>query len=128
MHLLLFRRLAVNGFMLINCCLVLPLKLFAAASLIVAGVRARRFDRVDDRWARRRRVYHGLRNGILSWSRDPDGRWRARLSYEATPRTVERTGVDRREAIGRAELAIKRLSILRARMFDENSGAREGSL
>ena len=107
--------------MLISRVLVLPSQACRAVGAVFGRAQARRIDREDERWARRRRIFLGARRDILSWSREVDGCWRARLSNSETPRTIERTGHDRREAIGRAELAVKRLLIMRKILFDSNS-------
>jgi hypothetical protein len=75
---------------------------------------ARAIDLLDERRARRRREAFGRRRWLLSWHRDPDGRWRARLSGPEAPRTVERTSGTRVGAIARAAQAMERLLAFRA--------------
>jgi hypothetical protein len=67
------------------------------------------FGTLDERRARRLREELGRRRWLVSWQRDPDGRWRARLSGPETPRTVERTARTRSRAIERAARAMGRI-------------------
>src|SRR5438128_2094524 len=59
-------------------------------------------DFMDERVARRHRRVFGRRRLLLSWQREPDGRWKARLSGPGLVHTIERTGRSRRRAIARA--------------------------
>jgi hypothetical protein len=69
-------------------------------------------DEYDERFARRRRQRYGLRGWLVSWYRQPGGRWLARLSCPDQPDTVERLGRTRCEAINRADAALRH--VLRA--------------
>jgi hypothetical protein len=71
-------------------------------------------DLADERRAPRSREAFGRRGWLLTWQRDADGRWRARLSSPGVPRTVERTASSRRRAVARAALAMDRLLSFRA--------------
>jgi hypothetical protein len=82
-----------------------PVRLVAAAA-----------DALDERGARRRRRELGRRGLLLSWQREPDGRWKARLSGPGLVQTLERTGRSRRRAIDRSARALDRLPALRARI------------
>lgn len=73
-------------------------------------------DLLDERLARRFRRRFGRRQRLLSWHREPDGRWRARLSCPDVVRTVERTASTRWRAITRSARALDRLPALRARL------------
>jgi hypothetical protein len=75
---------------------------------------ARACDAVDEAWARRRREALGRRGRLLSWHRDADGRWRARLSGPGATRTVERRGRTRAAAIARSVRALSRATAFRA--------------
>ena len=75
--------------------------------------------RLDERVARQRRRELGERLWLLSWQRDPDGRWRARLSCPELPRTVERTGWTRCAAITRSTTVVRRTISLRCTFQDE---------
>jgi hypothetical protein len=59
-------------------------------------------DGHDERRAERRRAELGRQGWLVSWLREPDGGWRARLSGPHTVRTIERTARTRRGAIERA--------------------------
>jgi hypothetical protein len=67
----------------------------------------RLLDRRDERLARQRRSELGGSLMLVSWQRLPDRRWRARLSCEAWPETIERAGRTRCEAIECAEHALQ---------------------
>jgi hypothetical protein len=67
----------------------------------------RLLDRRDERLARQRREELGHCLRLVSWQRLPGRRWRARLSCEEWPETIERAGRTRREAIERAEHALQ---------------------
>jgi hypothetical protein len=72
------------------------------------------FERLDEARARRLRRDFGRRGRLLSWRREADGSWRARLSCPDLPRTVERAGRTRSEAIDRADRVRSRILALRA--------------
>jgi hypothetical protein len=59
-------------------------------------------DRMDERRARRLRFQLGRRRWLVSWQRQSDGRWLARLSCPSLVFTLERTGTTRTAAIARA--------------------------
>jgi hypothetical protein len=67
----------------------------------------RLLDRRDERLARQRRGELGHCRKLVSWQRLSDRRWRARLSCEEWPETIERAGRTRCEAIERAEHALQ---------------------
>ena len=71
------------------------------------------FDRYDESRARRTRQDFGRLGRLLSWSRGPDGAWRARLSCPELPRTIERSGKTRGESIDRADRVLRRILALR---------------
>ncbi len=77
---------------------------------------ARLIDRADERLARRRRESFGRRHWLLSWQRESDGRWKARLSGPETVHTVERTATTRSRAIDRSARALTRLGTIRDRL------------
>jgi hypothetical protein len=81
------------------------------------------FDRLDEGRARQRRQDFGRRGRLLSWHRDSDGSWRARLSCAELPRTVERAGRSRIEAIDRADHGLKQILNLRQ---NQNMKSRSG--
>jgi hypothetical protein len=64
-------------------------------------------DSWDERLARRLQVDYGRKRWVLSWSRRPDGGWRAQLSSPDWPRTTAAPGRTRCEAIRRADLALR---------------------
>ena len=66
-------------------------------------------DRRDAELACRQRDQLGKNDCLLSWKRDPDGRWRARLSSSDLSRTIERTAWTRTEAIQRSCEARQRI-------------------
>lgn len=68
-------------------------------------------DRRDERLAMIRREQIGPYGWLVSWSHCRNGRWMARLSCPQWPATIERGGPTRREAIRRAESALRRLLI-----------------
>jgi hypothetical protein len=76
----------------------------------VAGL----LDGWDERAARRLRESLGKRGRLVSWSREADGRWRARISGPGVVRTLERTGRTRHRAVTRSIDALDRLPALRA--------------
>ncbi|MGE3818702.1 MAG: hypothetical protein AB7I30_04655 [Isosphaeraceae bacterium] len=82
----------------------------ALGSAVFAGL-----DWLDAHRARRRRQTFGQRGWLLSWSRDADGRWRARLSGPEFPRTIERSASNRVKAIERAAQALTLLGTLHGR-------------
>jgi hypothetical protein len=88
-----------------------PARRFAAALFqrLVQLCLPSAFDRYDERRARRLRQAFGRRGRLLSWHRQPDGSWRARLSCADLPRTIERAGRSRGEAIDRADHGLKRV-------------------
>jgi hypothetical protein len=72
-----------------------------------AGVRIRSpvrwiGDRVDEHRARRLRFRLGQRRWLVSWQRQKDGRWLARLSCPSLVFTLERSGGSRTAAIAHA--------------------------
>jgi hypothetical protein len=71
------------------------------------------FEGLDEGRARRLRRDFGRRGRLLSWRRESDGSWRARLSCPDLPRTIERAGRTRSEAIDRADRARARILALR---------------
>lgn len=73
-------------------------------------------DRLDERLARARREAFGRRAWLLSWHREPDGSWRARLSGPDLERTVERTARTRACAVRRTARAAVRIRAYRARL------------
>lgn len=77
---------------------------------------ARVVDLLDERIARRRREEFGRRGWLLSWQREPDGRWKARLSGPEAVHTIERTATTRSRAIARSARAMTRLRSIRARL------------
>jgi hypothetical protein len=64
-------------------------------------------DRRDERRAQRLQADYGRRGWLLSWCRAGDGLWRASLSSPQWPRTTVARGRTRREAIDRADLALR---------------------
>ena len=94
------------------------------------------FDCRDERRARALRESYGKRLRLLSWVRDSDGRWRARLSGPGVERTLERTGRSRARAAESAAVAMDRLLIarytlgphLRRAPDSKDDGARPGRL
>jgi len=72
------------------------------------------FDGRDERLARRCRAEFGARGWLVSWHRDPDGGWRARVSGRPAVRTIERSAPTRVAAIERAGVAMLRLIAFRA--------------
>jgi hypothetical protein len=72
------------------------------------------FERFDEGRARRLRRDFGRAGRLLSWRREADGSWRARLSCPDLPRTIERAGRTRAEAIDRADRVRSRILALRA--------------
>jgi hypothetical protein len=54
---------------------------------------------MDERRARRLRFRLGQRRWLVSWQRQSDGRWAARLSCPSLVFTLERTGQTRTAAI-----------------------------
>jgi hypothetical protein len=70
-------------------------------------------DRRDERLACVLREEYGQRRRLLSWTRDPDGLWRARISGPGVVRTLERTGRTRTQAAEAAAAAMDRLLIAR---------------
>ena len=70
-------------------------------------------DRRDERLACMLREEYGRRRRLLSWTKDPDGLWRARISGPGVERTLERTGRTRTQAAEAAALAMDRLLIAR---------------
>jgi hypothetical protein len=59
-------------------------------------------DRVDEHRARRLRFQLGRRRWLVSWQRQDDGRWLARLSCPSLVFTLERSGKTRTAAIAHA--------------------------
>ncbi len=84
----------------------------ALARPLRAGLRRLDFD--DERRALRVRETLGKRLCLVSWGREPDGTWRARLSGPGLVVTMERTARGRCRAIARAELAMRRVLASRA--------------
>ena len=74
------------------------------------------FDRHDERRAHERRSTLGTRRWLVSWQREPDCRWRARVSGPGVAHTVEGTGRTRIRAIGRAVAAMEQILVRRARL------------
>ncbi len=68
-----------------------------------------RLDRKDECRARQMRQSLGLRRCVVSWERQHDGQWRARLSGPRIVVTIERTAKSRGLAILRAETAMNRI-------------------
>ena len=68
-----------------------------------------RLDRDDERRAREMRQSLGSRRCLVSWERQHDGLWRARLSGPRIVVTIERTAKSRGRAILRAEAAMNRI-------------------
>jgi hypothetical protein len=75
-------------------------------------------DRLDERTARRLRRVLGQDRWLVSWQRENDGFWRARLSCPLVSTTLERTGRTRTEAIDRATRALTHLLSLRGVLLD----------
>ncbi len=73
-------------------------------------------DRLDEQIARGRREAFGRRLWLLSWHRDPDGHWQARLSGPDLERTIERRALSRSWAIRRSERAMTRILAIRSRI------------
>lgn len=73
-------------------------------------------DVLDERAAQRLQGTLGRRRWLVSWQRDANGRWRARLSGPELIHTIERTGGTRWRAIRRSVGALDRLPTLRARI------------
>lgn len=73
-------------------------------------------DALDEWGARRHRRAFGRRRLLLSWHRDADGSWRARLSGPGVLHTIERTAPTRRQAAVRSARALHRLPVIRARL------------
>jgi len=71
------------------------------------------WDRIDNRRACELREAYGQRLRLLSWERDPDGRWGARLSGPGIERTIVRTGRSRFRAAEAASVAMDRLLFTR---------------
>ncbi len=78
-------------------------------------------DRLDERAARRLRLALGRDRWLVSWQREIDGRWRARLSCPLMSTTLERTGRTRTEAIERATRALTHLLSLRGVLLDRHT-------
>lgn len=78
-------------------------------------VPTRLLDRLDERLACSRRRSFGRRSCVLSWQRESDGSWRARLSAPDLPRTIERLAHTRSLAIFRADRVLRRTRTFRAR-------------
>jgi hypothetical protein len=100
-----FRRLgAASGY-------GLELLLEALASAPVLPRRV--LDVLDEQLAQGRRTTFGRRRRLLSWHREPDGRWQARLSGPELERTIERSARTRIWAIRRSARAMDRTPSLR---------------
>ena len=83
--------------------------------LAFTTVPARFLDWLDDRLARHRRHDFGRRSWLLSWSREPEGTWRARLSGPDLERTIERSARTRSWAIFRSARALARIRTFQSR-------------
>jgi hypothetical protein len=68
---------------------------------------------VDERRARRLRLRFGQRRWLVSWQRQPDGRWLARLSCPSLVFTLERIGSTRTAAIAHAAHTMNAILALR---------------
>ena len=84
---------------------------WASSRLPVLGL-----DGLDERLARARRQAFGRRCCVLSWQRELDGSWRARLSGPDLEMTIERSARTRACAIFRSARVLRRIRAFRARL------------